>query len=597
MFDVREIKDPTFLKKLNTKELELLALDIRDFLITQISQTGGHLASNLGVVELTIAMHYVFDSPKDKLLFDVGHQAYVHKILTGRAKEFDTLRQLDGLSGYISREESVHDIWESGHSSTTLSAQAGMIAAGENRVITLIGDASISNGIAFEGLNFLGNYQENAPIIILNDNKMGISKSVGALAKELNKMRGSKFKRDFKLGLIKIMPKWLSAFAHKINKIFRRKNIFDNLGFDYYGPYEGTDIKGLIKVLETAKRLNHPTLIHVITRKGQGYIPAEKHMTDYHGLDGFDLDTGAIKHDSSLVSFSKIVADSLGYLKEQTDFSIINPAMLAGSSLNAFKQKYPDACYDVGIAEEHAVCMAAGMALAGKKVFVSMYSTFAQRAFDQMLNDVARNNLSVKFLFDRAGVVGPDGPTHQGIYDLAMLNMMPNMTVCMPKDVAEAKGLVRYMLNHNGPIVMRYPKLAVIDAKEKLITDLRWDVIKKGSKAIIISYGADLTKIESLNLDCYLVNARFIRPIDKDLLTNLASLDLPILVYEQVVNSGSLGQMIEDYLVAINFDMKKFKKMNFDENKVVTHGNIEEVLKRYNLGEKDIISEYEKLCD
>lgn len=598
MFDVREIKDPTFIKKLNIKELNLLANSIRAFLITQLSSTGGHLASNLGVVELTIAMHYVFDSPQDKLLFDVGHQAYVHKILTGRAKDFVDLRKLDGLSGYICREESVHDVWESGHSSTTLSAQAGFIEAKhQERVIALIGDSAIANGVAFEGLNYLGNHPENAPIIILNDNKMGINKSVGALAHQLNSLRGSKSKRDFKLKLIKKMPKCFNRLGHKLYKKFRKQNLFDNLGFDYYGPYEGTDIAGLIKVLKEIKDLKRPAVIHVITRKGQGYLPAERHMTDYHGIDGFNPSTGEIKRNDKMVSFSKIVADSLYEYRQKTDFTIINPAMIAGSALKEFKEKYPEACIDVGIAEEHAVCMAAGMALNGKKVVVSLYSTFAQRAFDQILNDVARTNIPVKFLFDRAGVVGPDGPTHQGIYDLAMLDMMPNMTICMPKDAQEAKGLIEFVLNFNGPIVMRYPKLSVLDGMKKAVLDLKWEVSQKGRKGIIITYGPDVDRIIKLNLDCYVINARFIRPIDKDLLEELVRLNLPILVYEQVVNSGSLGMKICDFLVGKQFNMQKFSKMSFSEDTIVTHGQIDAVLARYNLGDNDIIKEFQRLCD
>lgn len=602
MFDITQIKDPSFIKKLNIKELEALAFDIREFIIKNVADTGGHLASNLGVVEITLALHYVFDSPTDKFLFDVGHQSYVHKILTGRANEFATLRKLNGISGYISKDESEHDIWESGHSSTSISAQAGLITAMEStnttgRVISLIGDSSIANGIAFEGLNFLGQYQDKNPIIILNDNKMGINKSVGAMNRFLNGLRGSKgWRKVHGLGQ-KILPNWLMTFLHKtkrgIKGFIQRDNIFEDLGFDYYGPYEGNNVKGLIKILQRAKNTNTPTLIHIITRKGQGYKPAEDNMTDFHGVDGFALETGVINQNVDEISFTEVVAKELIELRKNSDFKLISPAMISSSKLTEFAQTYPQDIIDVGIAEEHATVMAAGMSLGGIKSVLMMYSTFAQRAFDQLLNDVARQNLDVFLLLDRAGVVGKDGPTHQGIYDLAMLSLMPNMKIMMGKNASEVKGLLEYGLKEKGPIALRYPKLKTIDEEKITIDNENWEVLRDGHKGYLISYGPDVLRlvkiVEENNLDLTVINARFIRPLDVKILDKIALDGKPILIYEQVVEASSLSMMISMYFVQNKYNTNLINYMTFNTNQIITHGDISMVLDYYNMGDKDIL--------
>ena len=608
MFNILDIKDPTFIKQLNIKELEALALDIRKFIIENVAVTGGHLASNLGVVEITIAMHYVFDSPNDMFLFDVGHQSYVHKILTGRAKEFASLRQLNGLSGYINRHESEHDIWESGHSSTSISAQAGLITALEHnnqnsRVISLIGDSSIANGIAFEGLNFLGQYQDKNPIIILNDNKMGINRSVGAMNRFLNRLRGSKGWRKVHGVGQKVLPNFLMTFLHKtkraIKAFVQRDNIFEDLGFDYHGPYEGNNIKGLIKILQRAKNSSTPCLIHIITRKGQGYKPAEKNMTDFHGIDGFTPETGKINKHSEAVSYTEIVANKLLEARKEKTFKLISPAMISSSKLTKFKELYPNDCIDVGIAEEHAAVMAAGLALGNVKNVLMMYSTFAQRAFDQLLNDITRQNLDVFLMLDRAGVVGKDGPTHQGIYDIAMLSLMPNMKIMMGRNAQEVKGLIEYGLKYTGPITLRYPKLSTIDSAEILIADEKWEVVKEGSKGYIISYGPDVERIleiiEANKLDLTLINARFIRPLDETLLNKIASDDKPILIYEQVVESSSLAMMITFYFVQNKLNIANINNMCFKTDEIVTHGDIKEVLEYYQLGDKDILERIKEI--
>lgn len=608
MFNIEEIKDPSFIKQLNKKELEALAADIREFIIKNVAVSGGHLASNLGVVEVTLAMHYVFDSPNDKFLFDVGHQAYVHKILTGRAKEFHTLRKLNGLSGYVSREESAHDIWESGHSSTSISAQAGLLTALEHnnesgRVISLIGDSSIANGIAFEGLNFLGQFQDKNPIIILNDNKMGINKSVGAMNRFLNRLRGSRVWRRVHGVSQKLIPNFIMKPLHKTKRAFKaliqRDNIFEDLGFDYYGPYEGNNVNGLIKILKRAKNSKSPILIHIITRKGQGYKPAEANMTEFHGIDGFTPETGVINKNIETISYTEIVSDKLLELRKENEFKLISPAMISSSKLTKFKEIYPKDCIDVGIAEEHATVMAAGLSLGNVKSVLMMYSTFAQRAFDQLLNDVTRQNLDVLLLLDRAGVVGKDGPTHQGIYDLAMLQLMPNMKIMMGRNAGETQGLLSYGMKNKGPIALRYPKLNTTLTQEVLIENESWEVVKEGSNGYIISYGPDVERILKIvnenNLDIQIINARFIRPLDEELLLNIAKDNKPIFIYEQVIESSSLAMMIIYFLSKNNCDTSNIYHMSFDTNQIVTHGDISEVLDYYNLGDKAILKEIKNI--
>ena len=608
MFNLEDIKDPSFIKQLNKKELITLADEIREFIISNVAQTGGHLASNLGVVEITLAMHYVFDSPKDKFLFDVGHQMYAHKILTGRAKDFKTLRSLNGLSGYASKSESIHDIWESGHSSTSISAQAGLIASQikkeiDGRVIALIGDSSIANGIAFEGLNFEGQYKDRQPIIILNDNKMGINRSVGAMNKFLNRLRSSKGWRKTRGLSLKIFPGFINRGMHQVKRgikgFIQKDNIFEDLGFDYYGPYEGNNVNSLIRVLKHAKKSSNPTIIHIITKKGKGYKPAEDNMTKFHGVDTYDLVTGISTNKEEGISYTKIAANELLNLHQENDFSVICPAMISSTHLTEFKEKYPSDCYDVGIAEEHATVMAAGMALGGENVVLPMYSTFSQRAFDQMLNDVCRQNLNVKFMLDRCGVVGKDGSTHQGVYDISMLSLMPNMKIAMGRDGAELKGLIEYAIKHNGPIAVRYPKLNTVDTEKVLINDEKWQVLKEGSKGIVISYGPDLDRILKIisnnNLDLSVINARFIRPLDEELLNNVGICNKSIFIYEQVIESSSLAMMIRNYMSKNNYT-NKITNMSFDTDQIVRHGNISEVLDYYGLGDKKLEEALVKLC-
>lgn len=606
MIDLLEIKDPSFIKEMSIKELKELALQIREFLVDSLSKTGGHLSSNLGVVEITIAMYYVFDPEKDKFLFDVGHQSYVHKILTGRAKDFSSLRQFGGISGYINRSESKYDVWESGHSSTTISAMTGMLIASEDKdekVVSLIGDSSIMNGVAFEGLNFLGSQRKLAPIIILNDNKMGISKSVGALSKAFSRLRGTKLWRGFKRALIFLFPTFVINAFHQVKRgikaFIQHDNIFEDMGFDYYGPIKGNNLRACIKALQRVKKNTEPVILHILTQKGKGYAPSEvDEEGSFHGVGPFDKTTGKPVHlpKENEHSYSDIVSHYLETKRLKEQFFVVTPAMKSGSRLEHFAKLYPKDFYDVGIAEEHAADMSAGIALKGKKVVLLYYSTFSQRAYDEILNDIARQNLPVIIGIDRAGVVGEDGVTHQGIYDIAMFSSMPNMTIAMPKDPQELVGIFNYAFMNLGPTVIRYPRrtveldLAQVDY-ERMISP-GWEYIQKGTKKCVISYGSDVLKLEQLiakhQLNCSLVNARYIRPLDEKILTDIFSTYDEILVIEQVVKQGSLYQSILDFASFHHFK-NQVSSVSFDINISLSHGKIDEVLNHNGMSEEELL--------
>lgn len=607
--DLYSIENPEFLQKLNNKELKKLCQEIREFLIEHISKTGGHLGSNLGIVELTVGLHYVFNNENDKLLFDVGHQAYVHKILTGRAKDFDSLRQTNGLSGFVNYDESKYDVWESGHSSNSISALAGFLIAKKegapiNDVISIIGDSSIANGMAFEGLNFVTTLEGQRPIVILNDNKMGISKSVGATSKLFNVMRSSKFYRLLKKILVTINPPFIVRKFHQIKRglksFFQADNMFEDIGFDYYGPYDGNDIKTVIKILSRAKKSKKPCLVHLITQKGKGYDFAEDdEKGTYHGIGPFDIKTGkTLKvYQENEYSYSEIVAQSLIEVKKQENISIINPATMVGNRLNKFQKVYPQSIYDVGIAEEHAATMAGALALCNKKVALLMYSTFAQRAYDQILNDIARRNTPVVIGLDRAGLVAEDGSTHQGIYDVAFLNAMPNINIAMGKNIAQTSALIKYAFKLDCPIAIRYPKKNEILLNEEDIFSKDWEIISKGNGKIVISYGYDVLRISDLNdkhnLNLTIINAIFIKPYDKNMLNYLISLNKDIYVIEQVVKSGSLGESISSYLYENGFNNKLYL-LSIPTDSYVPQGDIDYLLKLYHLDDESLLKELSK---
>ena len=610
MIDLLEIKDPSFIKDLSIKELKELASQIRQFLIENISKTGGHLSSNLGIVELTIAMYYVFDPENDKFIFDVGHQSYVHKILTGRAKDFTTLRQYNGLSGYINRKESKYDIWESGHSSTSISAMTGMLLAenNDNRVISVIGDSSIVNGVSLEGLNFLGQIKDKYPIIILNDNKMGISRSVGSLSKVFNKLRGSKLYRFNKMIFNKFFPAFLTGWVHQVKRgikgFFQRDNIFEDMGFDYYGPYDGNDIKYCIKIMKKIKTRKNPIVLHLVTKKGKGYLPSEQDVNgSFHGVPPFDISTGKPLYTlpDNIISYSKLVANYLVEYRKNNQFFVVTPAMKSGAKLDEFARLYPSDFYDVGIAESHAAVMSAGMALENKNVVLLMYSTFAQRAYDQFLNDIARQNLKVIIGIDRAGIVGEDGSTHQGIYDLSMFMEMPNIIVTMPKDANETIGLFNYAFKHaRSSMVIRYPRgnVDISSVNDYNYTcDLSWTQLSSGTKLNVISFGPDVERISKIVDDSVNVfNAKSIKPIDYNMLDEIFNNNLPILVIEQAVSSGTLFHKILEYKEEKNYTSKVYNH-SFSCDTIIVHGSISDVYEAYDLSDKKLLNKINEIIN
>lgn len=568
-----DIKDPDDIKGMSLDELENLCQDIRSFLIENVSKTGGHLSSNLGIVELTVALHYTFFSPKDKIFFDVGHQSYVHKILTGRAGSFSTLRQHKGLSGFQKRYESEHDVWEAGHSSTSLSAALGMAVARdlnhENyHIIPVIGDASLTGGMALEALNQIG-YENKNMIIIFNDNNMSISKNVGAMDAAFTRMRTSKpyitLKEDIsstlsgsKIG--KSVLENLRSFKNSVKDNVVDTSLFGEFNLDYIGPVDGHDLKTLIKILRAAKKHHGPIVVHVITKKGKGYSYAENDkFGKWHGVPQFDIKSGMFlsKMPSGHASWSEVIAKNLQYLAEKNeDIVAITPAMISGSKLTEFFHSYPERSFDCGIAEEHAITFAAGLANSGKRPFVSIYSSFLQRAYDQINHDVARMDLPVVIGIDRCGLVGEDGETHHGLFDVSMIRSMPNMILCQPKDAREAQQLLYTAFHQQHPFAIRYPRGNVPFTVSDTIEEVRigswtkWSYAEK-SKVIVIAYGSDVDKIISkatVNAQpITVINARFFKPLDEEMMQEIMNSKLPVIIYETDILAGGLSGAILEY--------------------------------------------------
>lgn len=613
--NLQEIKDPKFLKKYNEKQLEDLCTEIRKFIIDNISKTGGHLSSNLGAVELTVALHYVFNSPYDKFIFDVGHQSYTHKILTGRASKFNTLRQYGGISGFQKREESVHDPFEAGHSSTSIAAALGFaytrdLNKEKNDVIAIIGDGSLTGGLAFEALNNVENINSKI-IIVLNDNSMSISKNVGGLSQFLKKVRISSSydyaSRKYKgiLTKTKIGTK-IYHFSYKLKEKFKKRindNIFTNLDIDYIGPIDGHDINQLIKAFKKAKSAKRSILVHVVTTKGKGYKPAEINSSTYHGVSSFDIASGNMKKDE-LTCTSEIVSNTVyDFMKKDKNIVTITPAMIKGSKLEHIFQDFPNRSIDTGITEGFATTLACSIAINDKKVFLPIYSSFLQRAYDNINHDIARMDAHVVIGIDRAGLVGEDGDTHHGVFDISFLNSIPNIVICMGKDNEEIRNLLYtgfYKQNH--PFCIRYEKGCMKYEKTNLkeIKVGTWEYLqkKKNCKNTIISYGTDVSKLYEIFKDknVNIVNARYIKPIDKTLLKELIETKQNIYVYETCIRTNSLGTNILEYL---NYKNAKNKvKLTGIDNKYIKHGKTEILKHESNLDleyiEKDII-EYFKL--
>ncbi|WP_214747619.1 MULTISPECIES: 1-deoxy-D-xylulose-5-phosphate synthase [unclassified Exiguobacterium] len=569
-----EIQDPSFLKRMSVSELEVLAGDIRRFLIEELATTGGHLAPNLGVVELTLALHREFDSPNDKFVWDVGHQAYVHKILTGRASQFDTLRQHKGLCGFPKRNESVHDVWETGHSSTSLSAAMGIAVSNElsgksDRAVAIIGDGALTGGMALEALNHIGAEQQNV-IVILNDNEMSIAPNVGAMHQMLGRIRSSRkvrFAQDELETLIKKIPVIggrLEKGSEKLKEAVKGALVpgmfFEELGFNYYGPVDGHDLDDLIEQLNYVKKEEGPVLLHVITKKGKGYRPAEfDGVGTWHGLGPYKMESGeVIKGKSKAPSYSFTVADTLTKMaRDDEKLTLITPAMSVGSKLDCFEKEFPERMFDVGIAEQHAVTFAAGQATQGMKPVVSIYSTFFQRAYDQLVHDVARQNLDVTFTIDRSGLVGADGETHQGVFDIAFMRHVPNIRIVMAKDENELQHLLYSAVKYEGPIAVRFPRgegigVPMDETLHEISLDT-WEVECEGTDVAILAFGPqvqDALKIADLladELSVRVINARTIKPLDEKMLNALYAEGIPLVTLEEAVLKGGFGSAVLEH--------------------------------------------------
>lgn len=603
--DLLKIKDPQFLKDLTIKELNELSEDIRSFLIENISKTGGHIASNLGVVELTLAVHKVFDSPKDRIVFDVGHQSYVHKILTGRAKQFQTLRKYQGLSGFQKKEESPHDHWEAGHSSTAIAAISGFEVARKEKNenynnIAIVGDGSLNSGLSFEALNYLG-HSGLQPIIILNDNNQSISKNVGRLNKLLNTMRSSKlytFAKNSKRRLPKFIYGLKVRIANSIRGFANNFTIFDKLGFSYYGPIDGHDIKAIIKFLEIAKNKKKPVVLHLVTTKGKGYTPAESDFEGvWHGVKPFDIKTGhpINKNKEKWATWSNIISDyMMNYALNHDKFKVVVPAMIIGSGFSQFEKTYPDKIIDVGICEAFSVCFSAALST-DMEVFLPIYSSFLQRAYDQVVHDLTRQNLKIVIGIDRTGIVGGDGDTHQGIYDIAFLKHIPNIEIVQPANAIQAWQLLDYAFKvSKKSVAIRYSKneTEIINTKTyPPINKASWLEYDMGGHVNLIAYGDNFTRMQNYivekDLKINLYNALFIKPMDEKMLDKIISSNYKTYVLEDVTKISGLGSSILEYLS--ESDQSLSVKILALPDVFINQGSQTKIYKQFNLDEESII--------
>ncbi len=595
---VLEIKGPEDIKLMSNEELEDTAQNIRSFLVNSIAKTGGHLGSNLGIVELTMALHKNFDSPTDKLIYDVGHQGYVHKILTGRSADFGTLRQYEGLSGFLKQSESVHDVWEAGHSSTSISAACGFayardIKSEDNHVVAVIGDGSLTNGMALEALNHIVELNQKV-IIVINDNEMSISDNVGFIDNILKGLEKSASYDNTKASVHKTLDvtpggkqisKVITAMKSKLKtEINGAKSFFNLMGFKYYGPVDGHDFKDLNETLCSAKKQNSPVIVHVKTEKGKGYEPAASNQ--WHGIGPFDTKTGKALKQKKGLSYSGLVARTVRkFMNENDDIAVITPAMLDGSELITIKEQFPSRITDVGIAEEHAITFAGALALDNIRPFVSIYSTFLQRGYDQVFHDLVRQKTNVVIGIDRAGLVGDDGETHQGIYDISFLSHMPNIEIMMGKNECELRSLLKYGFNSAGVSAIRYPRGGTIcesitDEEITEINDQSWVLEKEGADGYIICYGPDVIKYQELlkgTPEIGIINARFIKPVDAKMLNKIAHKKL--IIAEEHQRLGGINSLIIDYYV--NNNMHVDIKVCAIDDKFVEQGNVE-ILRKVN---------------
>nr|WP_240463825.1 1-deoxy-D-xylulose-5-phosphate synthase [Paenibacillus apiarius] len=586
-----------------TKEqLVPLAEEIRQFLIEKLSATGGHLAPNLGVVELTLVLHYLYDSPKDKMIFDVGHQAYVHKILTGRRDRFDTLRQYKGLCGFVKRAESEHDVWEAGHSSTSLSAAMGMALSrdykGEDsKVIAVIGDGALTGGMALEALNHIGHEQKKL-MVVLNDNEMSIAPNVGALHNYLSKIRSDRNYKKAKEEVEQLLKK-IPAIGGKLAKTAERLKdsfkylvvsgmLFEEFGLKYFGPVDGHDIEKLIDIFQQADRVDGPVLVHVLTTKGKGYSPAEADSHKWHGISPYKIESGQPLKAVGNPMYTEVFSNALIELARQDERIVaVTPAMPGGSGLLKFAEMFPGRMIDVGIAEQHAATMCAALAMEGMKPVFAVYSTFLQRAYDQVVHDICRQHANVVFAIDRAGFVGPDGETHHGVFDIPFLRHIPNMVLMMPKDENELRHMMKTALDYDaGPIAVRYPRINGLGVKlDEVLTPIpigSWEMVRQGDHAAVLAIGpmvqvaqeaAEQLRREGIQLR--IINARFIKPLDEALLIQLAKEQIPLLVMEEGAMAGGLASAVMEFYAENHLFGVKIKPIGVPDC-FIEHGSINE---------------------
>ena len=614
---LEKIQKPNDIKKIPADQLPALAEEIREFIIESLSKTGGHLASNLGVVELTIAMHRVFDLPKDKLIWDVGHQSYTHKILTGRKDGFETLRREGGISGFPKRSESDCDVFDTGHSSTSISAGVGYVRARELKkenysVVSIIGDGALTGGMAYEALNNAASLKSNF-IIVLNDNEMSITENVGGMSSYLSGLRTASAYTDFKMDVTKALnripgigPGMVDAMRKtksSIKQIIIPGMLFEDMGLTYLGPVDGHNIPQLIKTFQEAKRFEGPILVHVLTQKGRGYEPAMRHPARFHGAGPFDVKTGLPvgKSNPTYTDVFSTVMRKMG--DRRKDVAAVTAAMMTGVGLKRFFNMFPDRCFDVGIAEEHAVTFAAALSLGGITPVVAIYSSFLQRAYDQIMHDVCMQNLHVVFAIDRAGLVGYDGETHHGIFDLSYLGSMPNMTILAPKNLWELSDMIKFAVDYDGRIAVRYPRGEAYTGLKEFRAPIclgKSEVIHEGSRVALLAVGSMVKMAEEvqkqlkerMDMDAALVNARFVKPIDEELLRSFADTYELVVTLEENVKDGGFGERVLAF--AEEEDLPFGVEIIALPDRFIPHGSVSYQMKQVGFTPEDICGRIEE---
>lgn len=614
---LEKIQKPNDIKKIPADQLPALAEEIREFIIESLSKTGGHLASNLGVVELTIAMHRVFDLPKDKLIWDVGHQSYTHKILTGRKDGFETLRREGGICGFPKRSESDCDVFDTGHSSTSISAGVGYVRARELKkenysVVSIIGDGALTGGMAYEALNNAASLKSNF-IIVLNDNEMSITENVGGMSSYLSGLRTASAYTDFKMDVTKALnripgigPGMVDAMRKtksSIKQIIIPGMLFEDMGLTYLGPVDGHNIPQLIKTFQEAKRFEGPILVHVLTQKGRGYEPAMRHPARFHGAGPFDVKTGLPvgKSNPTYTDVFSTVMRKMG--DRRKDVAAVTAAMMTGVGLKRFSNMFPDRCFDVGIAEEHAVTFAAALSLGGITPVVAIYSSFLQRAYDQIMHDVCMQNLHVVFAIDRAGLVGYDGETHHGIFDLSYLGSMPNMTILAPKNLWELSDMIKFAVDYDGPIAVRYPRGEAYTGLKEFRAPIclgKSEVIHEGSRVALLAVGSMVKMAEEvqkqlkerMDMDAALVNARFVKPIDEELLRSFADTYELVVTLEENVKDGGFGERVLAF--AEEEDLPFGVEIIALPDRFIPHGSVSYQMKQVGFTPEDICGRIEE---